>query len=200
MSRQRKVPKIWEKDPFFRHLGRQNPNTRVRKKTKKQKKQQGEEMKTRAEKIKLQIDELTKLDFYQPAAKMFSIKKIDDSEDVVKYKGDNKDVYELLESDKTIDKLKTYTEFAITTVGWAAPIQDDVSEDEMPRPSESPERMRVRLTTICMDGQPVHSVIEFEDEREPLWDTQGRGALADAIDMLKFKLGVHKMMNELGEQ
>ena len=37
-------------------------------------------MKTRAEKIKLQIDELTKLDFYQPAAKMFSIKKIDDSE------------------------------------------------------------------------------------------------------------------------
>lgn len=157
-------------------------------------------MKTRAEKIKLQIDELTKLDFYQQAAKMFSIKKIDDSEDVVKYKGDNKNIYELLESDKTIDKLKTYTEFAITTVGWAAPIQDDVSEDEMPRPSENPERMRVRLTTICMDGKPIHSVIEFEDGREALWDTQGRGALADAIDMLKFKLGVRKMVNELGEQ
>ena len=73
MSRQRKVPKIWEKDPFFRHLGRKNPNTRVRKKTKKQKnQQQGEEMKTRAEKIKLQIDELTKLDFYQQAAKMLN--------------------------------------------------------------------------------------------------------------------------------
>jgi hypothetical protein len=157
-------------------------------------------MKTRAEKIKLQIDELTKLDFYASSAKMFSIKKIDDSEDVVKYKGDNKDVYELLESDKTIDKLKTYTEFAITTVGWAAPIKDDVSEDEMPKPSESPERVRVRLTTICMEKEPIHSVIEFEDGQEAMWDTQGRGALADALDMLRFKLGVHKMVNEFGEE
>jgi hypothetical protein len=51
-----------------------------------------------------------------------------------------------------------------------------------------------------MDREPIHSVIEFENGQEAMWDTQGRGALADAIDMLRFKLEVHQMANEIGKE
>ena len=51
------------------------------------------------------------------------------------------DVYEMLNPFNVIWKMKGYDFFTIVTCGWAAPVKDDISEDEQLAPSQHPEKL-----------------------------------------------------------
>jgi hypothetical protein len=72
-----------------------------------------------------------------------------------------------------------YSGFAVSTVGWAAPINN--SDDDEIAPSKHPERKRVRLTTLCHRGQ-MGSSIRFKGEKDVTYDQgNARGSLANAM-------------------
>jgi hypothetical protein len=86
------------------------------------------------------------------------------------------DVYELLEEvDKTSLNL---VGIAITTTGWAAPLNADGEVEG--RPSEHAQRRRVMLVALATADE-IMSAIRFADDDEVTHDTNGTGALACAL-------------------
>lgn len=113
-------------------------------------------------------------------AKLYGVDMMGGSEPFVELIGENGDVYELLSDYSNAANCGEFTKFAITTCGWAAPLDDDETYDESVKPSEHPKRRRVML--VCMyDGGKLHSAIDFEDSDEYVYDDGGRGELANAI-------------------
>ena len=87
------------------------------------------------------------------------------------------DVYELLgEVDKTSLNL---VGIAITTTGWAAPLNPETGEVEG-RPSEHAQRRRVMLVALATADE-IMSAVRFADDDEITHDTNGTGALAFAL-------------------
>lgn len=96
----------------------------------------------------------------------------------------NGDVYELLESDETLRLAERSQTVAIVTCGWAAPVNDDDSDDETP-PSLHPQKRRVRLV-VCASRGEAASVLRFGDKPDETITDEGnaKGSLADAIQSL----------------
>ena len=93
--------------------------------------------------------------------------------------GSNRDVYDLLEGDDVAQVLDTHSYLGIITCGWAASIHKD---QETKRPSEHPDRRRVRLMLVANKSE-VFSVLRFEDNPDEVITDDGKatGSLADAL-------------------
>ena len=94
------------------------------------------------------------------------------------------DVYELLESEASLELAKRSEYVAIVTCGWAAPIRDN-DDDDAVAPSQHPERRRVRLVVLASRNS-VSSVLRFSDTPDEVVTDAGKatGSLADAIHQL----------------
>ena len=94
----------------------------------------------------------------------------------------NGDVYELLESDASLELAKRSQFIAIVTCGWAAPLANDDDDDNQVAPSQHPERRRVRLVVLASRSS-VSSVLRFSDTPDETVTDEGKakGSLADAI-------------------
>lgn len=113
-------------------------------------------------------------------AKLYAIDMMGGDEPFVELVAENGDVYELLQNFSSADKLRGFNKFAVTTCGWAAPLEADDSFDSSVKPSEHPKRRRVMLTALYECGK-LYSAVDFEDNDEYVYDDSGRGALADAM-------------------
>lgn len=90
--------------------------------------------------------------------------------------GQARDVYELLDNlDKTELNL---VGIAVTTTGWAAPLNADGGVDG--KPSEHAQRRRVMLVALATADE-IMSAIRFADDEEVVCETNGAGSLADAL-------------------
>ncbi len=119
--------------------------------------------------------------FEQSPAILFAIDYVRGEVPVIKQISEDTDVYEMLADTFNAVMLYDtgYSGFAISTVGWAAPITTE--EDEEIAPSQHPERKRVRLMTLCHRGQ-MGSTIRFKDEKDVTYDQgNARGSLASAM-------------------
>lgn len=98
--------------------------------------------------------------------------------------GEHGDVYEMLDSVEAQAVALMSDAVVVRTCGWASPISQDDEYADM-RPSEHPERRRVRLL-VCANGTDTASVIRFTDDWEnPVFDEgQATGSLADAVQSL----------------
>ncbi len=119
--------------------------------------------------------------FEQSPAILFAIDYVRGEVPVIKQIAEETDVYEML--DDTFNAVMLYetgySGFAISTVGWAAPITKE--EDEEIAPSKHPQRKRVRLMTLCHRGQ-MGSTIRFKGEQDVTYDQgNARGSLASAM-------------------
>jgi len=98
---------------------------------------------------------------------------------------DGPDVYSLIyeATEKSYKDLWQY--LVLYTEGWAAPVDDQSGE----RPSDHPDAKRVRL--VCVVGKDftnVESIITFEkDNNEPIYDTGGKGQLAESLLLIYSK-------------
>lgn len=98
--------------------------------------------------------------------------------------GEHGDVYEMLDSVEAQAVALMSDAVVVRTCGWASPISQDDEYADM-RPSEHPERRRVRLL-VCANGTDTASVLRFTDDWEnPVFDEgQATGSLADAVQSL----------------
>ena len=86
------------------------------------------------------------------------------------------DVYKLLE--KNVASPLRIVGLAITTSGWAAPLNAD-GEMDCP-PSKHPDRKRV-LLVVVVTADELMSSMRFADSEEVLTEENGSGSLADAL-------------------
>lgn len=98
--------------------------------------------------------------------------------------GEHGDVYEMLDSVEAQAVALMSDAVVVRTCGWASPISQDDEYADM-RPSEHPERRRVRLL-VCANGTDTASVLRFTDDWDnPVFDEgQATGSLADAVQSL----------------
>jgi hypothetical protein len=124
---------------------------------------------------------------------MFGIESVDKSKaglysvrgEVTQLVGEHGDVYEMLDSVEAQAVALMSDAVVVHTNGWASPIADDGDEYEGVRPSEHPQRRRVRLLVVAKAGETA-SVIRFTDDwANPIFDEgQATGSLADAVQSL----------------
>lgn len=91
--------------------------------------------------------------------------------------GSDFDVYHLLSQQVEKSSLKL-AGLAVTTSGWAAPLNADGEVEGAP--SEHPERRRVLLVAL-VTAEEIMSAVRFADTEEINLDSNGTGALADAL-------------------
>lgn len=91
--------------------------------------------------------------------------------------GSGLDVYHLLSQHIFESPLKIKG-LAVSTSGWAAPLANDGSVEGAP--SEHAQRRRVLLVAL-VTAQEIMSALLFVDEDEITFDTEGHGALAEAL-------------------
>ena len=123
---------------------------------------------------------------------MFGIESVDKSKaglysvrgEVTQLVGEHGDVYEMLDSVEAQAVALMSDAVVVHTNGWASPIADG-DEYEGVRPSEHPQRRRVRLLVVAKAGETA-SVIRFTDDwANPIFDEgQATGSLADAVQSL----------------
>lgn len=86
------------------------------------------------------------------------------------------DVYDLLDNvEPTPIKI---VGLAVTTSGWASPLNEN-GEVDCP-PSQHPQRKRVCLVALVTADEML-SAMRFADEDDVITDTNGQGSLADAL-------------------
>lgn len=90
--------------------------------------------------------------------------------------GNGFDVYHLLSQE--IDSPLQIAGLAVTTSGWAAPLNENGKVDG--QPSQHPERKRVLLVAL-VTAEEILSAMRFADDEEIITDTGGAGSLADAL-------------------
>lgn len=110
-----------------------------------------------------------------------------DEFDKLKLIHEDSDIYDLLESDEVEEQLsETSLAVLVVTTGWASPRSKDKDDEDDVRPSEHPERRRVRLSIYANRLGEVASIIRFEDDPNEIVTDEGSatGSLADAISSL----------------
>jgi hypothetical protein len=116
--------------------------------------------------------------FSLPESRLYGIVMSED-EPKISFLASQDDVYELL-LDKSIKGGKRFDYLGIVTTGWASPLNE--AGDLEGRPSEHPERRRVRLMVVA-SPEGMASVLRFQDDpSNPITDPgSATGTLADAI-------------------
>ena len=138
-----------------------------------------EQFKSAVEVISKQVP----VDYNSSKALMYGV--VFDENDQITFNkiSENGDVYEMLNPFNVVWKMKGYDFFTIVTCGWAAPIKDDISEDEQVAPSLHPEKRRVMLTVNATTDSKIGSIITFQDDPDNQVFDYGdaRGSLAEAV-------------------
>lgn len=100
---------------------------------------------------------------------------------------ENGDVYELLADKASVKALAEHEQVLVSTCGWAAPVDDDENDPDLP-PSIHPKRRRVRLACYLSD-EGVASVLRFSDTPDETVTDEGNatGSLAEALEKLRKK-------------
>ena len=113
-------------------------------------------------------------------AQLFGIDIYKTVDPIVQKIGDHKDVYEMMSPMNAILGAD-YDAFGLVTTGWAAPTVG--GKDDGVKPSEHPERVRVRLFSFCdTDGRVTSSLRFANKEGEVTYDeNQARGSMRDAM-------------------
>lgn len=108
----------------------------------------------------------------QPHAGLFGVLATGETFEI----GHGDDVYDLL-SNVEPTPLKVVG-LAVTTSGWAAPLNENGEVDGAP--SRHPERRRVILVAVVTAGEMM-SAMRFAGDDEVITDTNGQGSLSDAL-------------------
>lgn len=113
-------------------------------------------------------------------AQLFGIDIYKTVDPIVQKIGDHADVYDMLNAMNAVIGAD-YDAFGLVTTGWAAPTVDGNDNDV--KPSEHPERVRVRLFSFCdTDGRVTSSLRFANKEGEVTYDeNQARGSMRDAM-------------------
>lgn len=90
------------------------------------------------------------------------------------------DVYNVLEKISNDGSGLIWDAIAVTTQGWAAPLDLNLDEELNVPPSKHPKKTRVMLMCIVTKDRIIHSVIKLENE-EPQYQADGKGALSEAL-------------------
>lgn len=137
----------------------------------------------KAEITEMVISEQLGGDFDLKTAMLFAINETDNGEVALALASEHGDVYDLLDNDDSRAVAKVSDYIVLVTCGWAAPLaENDPDGENGVRPSEHPQRRRVRLMVFAgKDGWA--SVMRFSDTPDETITDDGnaRGALADAI-------------------
>ncbi len=96
--------------------------------------------------------------------------------------GENPDIYDLMSEVHHARTAKLFHYFFFVTTGWAAPIGDN-GEPSDERPSEHPQRRRVRLLLVGSESGEVITVLRFGDNPEEMeiQDENGKGELMNSL-------------------
>lgn len=130
------------------------------------------------------IVELHDDEFQLPKATLFGFDYIHGELPWCKVIAEDSDIYEMLADLTAINALvdSGFKSFAVSTCGWAAPIDNDNDDNNDVAPSQHPERVRVRLTTL-MHNNKMGSAIHFKGKDEITYDTgSASGSLKNAIE------------------
>lgn len=131
------------------------------------------------------IVELHDDEFQLPKATLFGFDYIHGELPWCKVIAEESDIYDMLADVSNVAKLfeAGFKSFAVSTCGWAAPIKDDEDENMETPPSQHPERVRVRLTTLVHNSK-YGSAIHFKGKEEITYDTgNARGSLQTALEV-----------------
>lgn len=96
---------------------------------------------------------------------------------------DGPDVYDMLNRASSKKLIKEWDNIALYTEGWAAP--PDQNNPDLP-PSQHPEAKRVKLLCILSESSDCVESIILLDGEEGIYDSSGRGRLADSIKQLRY--------------
>ena len=121
--------------------------------------------------------------FEQSPAILFAVDYVRGEVPIIKQIAEDTDVYEMLaDTFNAVVLFDTgYSGFALSTVGWASPIDKDDDANNEIAPSQHPERKRVRLMTMCHRGK-MGSSIRFKGEQDVTYDEgNAKGSLASAM-------------------
>ena len=95
------------------------------------------------------------------------------------------DVYEMLDAPEATLVARLSDAVVVRTSGWASPIADDDDPEAGVRPSEHPQRRRVRLLVVAKAGETASALRFTDDWANPIFDEgQATGSLADAVQSL----------------
>lgn len=130
------------------------------------------------------IAEKTDYEYDSEFAELFGVKIIGDDFESFRIHAD-RDVYDLLDSDniELLVRASEYDYITVGTCGWAAPINNNISDDNDLPPSQHPQRTRVKIFCTSNTKQIGSSVL-FRDKKdqEPTNDFgNAKGSLADAF-------------------
>ena len=131
------------------------------------------------------IVELHDDEFQLPKATLFGFDYIHGEIPWCKVVAEDSDIYEMLADLTAINALvdSGFKSFAVSTCGWAAPIDNDNDDNNDVAPSQHPERVRVRLTTL-MHNNKMGSAIHFKNKEEITYDTgNAQGSLKTALEL-----------------
>lgn len=115
------------------------------------------------------------------------------STDVHTLFGGKMDIYDLISQDSTLAYFDVYDVLAFVTFGWAAPVDNDLDEDEIDvdittAPSAHPQKKRIRLTNFLHTKEPgILSTIDILDEhlktQETIWEFENNtsGPLKESL-------------------
>ena len=131
------------------------------------------------------IVELYDDEFQLPKATLFGFDYIHGELPWCKIIAEDADIYEMLADISNVEKLHEagFKSFAVSTCGWAAPIDKDGDYDDDTPPSQHPERVRVRLVTLLHNSK-MGSAIHFKGKEEITYDTgNAQGSLKSALEV-----------------
>lgn len=130
-----------------------------------------------------EINDILKWDIDDTSHKMYGFTKGADSL-FMNSIGTGTDVYEMIEEAKIMKSFDPYTILAVSTYGWAAPLNEDGGVDCAP--SKHEERRRVRLISIVDRNNGIASILHFNDTDEDVIDENGEatGHLADLLSSI----------------
>lgn len=95
------------------------------------------------------------------------------------------DVYEMLDAPEATLVARLSDAVVVRTSGWASPIADGDDPEAGVRPSEHPQRRRVRLLVVAKAGETASALRFTDDWENPIFDEgQATGSLADAVQSL----------------
>ena len=96
------------------------------------------------------------------------------------------DVYEMLDAPEATLVARLSDAVVVRTSGWASPLPTNDSDPEAGvRPSEHPQRRRVRLLVVAKAGETASALRFTDDWANPIFDEgQATGSLADAVQSL----------------
>jgi hypothetical protein len=141
-----------------------------------------------------QLDKSKGIAFDSHSSRMYHI----DDDGLFTFIDHNRDVYDMLDDDDVANTLANADNiaFGVLVYGWAAPMTDDETENDVP-PSQHKDKKRVRVLITACEHNKFVTFIRFEHNPDTAdVQTDGEGSMADAISALIKKIQTKKAGNK----